>query len=207
MGISGTKLKGAGVSLAENLPIVGWNNRDLTGVTAAMGVEVRRLLGPAFEDETTAPVRARADEMGRVRVPVFFTALSAVTNQAGRSLAYTVTATCGGTPGFESSPRMLRVDGVAAGEQLTLSGTHGMSTIPAAVYEYAEAYGSILAQRIERMGVKSKSLGSVNVAYADGTGFTPEQEALQVTGGTVLAYRLAPWLPAFSVSGMGGWSL
>lgn len=205
MGISGTNWKEAGVTLAENLPIVGWNNRDLTGVTAAMGIEVRRLLGPAFEDESTAPVRARADEMGRVRVPVFFTALSAVTNQAGRALSYSVTATCADTPGFETSPCMLQVQGVAAGEQITLTGTHGMSTIPAAVYEYAEAYGSILVQRMERMGVKSKSMGNVNVSYTDGTGYSPEQEALQITGSAVLAYRLEPLTPSLELSEAGWW--
>ena len=170
-----------------------------------MGIEVRRLLGPAFEDESTAPVRARADELGRVRLPVFYTKLDTVTNMAGRSLAYTVAATCADVPGFEASPRILQVDGVSSGEQLTLTGTHGMTTIPAAVTEYAQAYGSILVQRMERMGVKSKSLGSVNVSYTDGTGLSPRQEALQVTGSAILAYRLEPLTPSLELSKAGWW--
>lgn len=193
------------MTLAESLPIVGWNNRDITGVTASLGLEVRRLLGPAWEDETTSPALARADELGRVRLPVFYTKLDTVTNMAGRSLAYTVTATCADVPGYENSPRVLQVDGVSSGEQLTLTGTHGMATIPPAVYEYAEAYGSILVQRMDRMGVKSKSLGSVNVSYTDGTGYSPEQEALQVTGSAILAYRLEPLTPSLSLSRAGWW--
>ena len=192
------------MTLAEQLPLEGWNGRSLAALQATLGVEVRRLLGATWEDETTQPVMVRVDDAGRVRVPVFFTELSGVTNQAGRSLSYEVAATCSDVPGFETSPRILSVMGASAGEQVTLSGTHGMSTIPDAVREYATAYGSILVQRMDRMGVKSKSMGNVNVTYSDGTGLSPRQEALQVTGAAVLAYRLEPLTPSLSLS-KAGW--
>lgn len=195
------------MTLAEMLPLEGWNGRSLAGLQATIGLEVRRLLGATWEDANSRPVMARVDDVGRVHVPVFFTELSAVTNQAGRALSFTVAASCDGVPGFESSPRVLQITGASNGEQVTLSGMHGMSTVPAAVFEYAQAYGSILAQRMERMGVKSKSMGNVNVSYSDGTGFTPRQEALQVTGSAILAYRLEPLTPSLSLSSLGGWSL
>lgn len=195
------------MSLVEQLPTTGWNERDLSSVMAALGVEVRRLLGQAWEDQNTEPVRVPADDVGRVHLPVFFTELSAVTSASGRTLAYTVAATCDDVPGFEAAPRILEVVGATAGEKLTISGTHGMATIPAAVNEYVQAYGSILTARMERMGVKSKSMGNVNVSYADGTGLTPRQEALQVTGSAILAYRLEPLTPSLSLSRMGWWQL
>lgn len=195
------------MTLAESLPLEGWNGRSLASLQATIALEVRRLLGQTWEDESSAPVMARVDDVGRVHVPVFFTALSQVTNAAGRALAYTVAATCDDTPGFESSPRILEVQGASNGEQVTLSGTHGMKTIPAAVCEYAQAYGSILAQRMDRMGVKSKSMGSVNVSYTDGTGLSPRQEALQVTGSAVLAYRLEPLTPSLELSKAGWWGI
>lgn len=193
------------MTLAEQLPLEGWNGRSLANIQATIGVEVRRLLGETWEDETTGPVMVRVDDVGRVHVPVFFTKLDTVTNLAKRALSYEVAATCDDVPGFETSPRVLTVSGAGIGEQLTLSGTHGMKTIPAAVYEYAEAYGSILAQRMERMGVKSKSMGNVNVTYSDGTGLSPRQEALQVTGSAVLAYRLEPLTPSLALSKAGWW--
>lgn len=193
------------MTLAESLPLEGWNGRSLASLQATIGLEVRRLLGAAWEDANSGPVMARVNDINRVHVPVFYTALESVTNAAGRQLSYTVAATCEDTPGFETSPRILEVYGASNGEQLTLSGTHGMSTIPAAVYEYAEAYGSILAQRMDRMGVKSKSMGNVNVTYTDGTGLSPRQEALQVTGSAVLAYRLEPLTPSLEMSRAGWW--
>lgn len=192
------------MTLAESLPLEGWNGRSLVSLQATLGVEVRRLLGATWEDANSAPVMARVDDVGRVRVPVFYTKLDAVTNQAGRALPYTVVDECSETPGYENSPRLLEVSGAANGEQVTLNGSHGMATIPAAVFEYAQAYGSILAQRMERMGVKSKSMGNVNVSYTDGTGLSPRQEALQVTGAAVLAYRLEPLTPSLSLS-KAGW--
>ena len=193
------------MTLAEMLPLEGWNGRSLAALQATLGVEVRRLLGPTWEDANSAPVMARVDDVGRVHVPVFFTALSQVSNQAGRALSFTVAASCDNVPGFEQSPRMIEVQGATIGEQVTLTGSHGMATIPAAVFEYAQAYGSILAQRMERMGVKSKSMGNVNVTYSDGTGLSPRQEALQVTGSAVLAYRLEPLTPSLSLSKAGWW--
>ena len=193
------------MTLAEQLPLEGWNGRSLANIQATIGLEVRRLLGQTWEDVTTGPVMVRVDDAGRVRVPVFFTKLDTVTNLAKRALGYEVAATCDDVPGFETSPRILEVYGASAGEQLTLSGTHGMSTVPDAVREYATAYGSILVQRMDRMGVKSKSMGNVNVTYSDGTGLSPRQEALQVTGAAVLAYRLEPLTPSLSLSKAGWW--
>ena len=195
------------MTLAESLPLEGWNGRSLAALQATLGVEVRRLLGATWEDANSTPVVVRVDDVGRVRVPVFFTALSGVSNQAGRALSYTVAASCDDAPGFEQSPRLLEVQGAANGEQVTLTGTHGMATIPAVVFEYAQAYGSILAQRMERMGVKSKSMGNVNVSYTDGTGLSPRQEALQVTGAAILAYRLEPLTPSLELSKAGWWGI
>lgn len=193
------------MTLAEQLPLEGWNGRSLAGLQATIGLEVRRLLGATWEDVNSSPVMARVEDGGRVHVPVFFTKLDTVTNLAKRALSYEVAATCDDVPGFEQSPRILSVLGANMGEQLTLTGTHGMTTIPAAVFEYAQAYGSILAQRMDRMGVKSKSMGNVNVAYSDGTGLSPRQEALQVTGAAVLAYRLEPLTPSLELSKAGWW--
>lgn len=192
------------MTLAEQLPLEGWNGRSLANIQATIGLEVRRLLGQAWEDVNSGPVPVTVEYGGIVRLPVFYTQLAGVTNAAGRSLSYEVAASCDGVPGFETSPRILSVMGASAGEQLTLTGTHGMSTVPAAVAEYAQAYGSILAQRMDRMGVKSKSMGNVNVTYSDGTGLSPRKEALQVTGAAVLAYRLEPLTPSLSLS-KAGW--
>lgn len=195
------------MTLVESLPTTGWNGRDLTPVMASVGLEVRRILGETWEDENSDPVAVPVEDGGIVRVPVFFKKLDSVSNSAGQSIQYTVTATCQNTPGFETAPRVLTVSGVSVRDTVVLSGTHGMSTAPAAVVEYARAYGSILSDRMNRMGIKSKSMGNVNVSYADPTGYTPEQEALQVTGSAVLAYRLRPMVPSFVCSETGWWGL
>ena len=193
------------MSLVDSLPTTGWNGRDLSPVAASVGLEVRRLLGQTWEDVNGTPVMVPVTDGGMVRLPVFFNEITQVVGASGRPLAYEVAATCAGVPGFEQSPRILHVPGGALREQVAISGTHGMSANPTAVLESATAYGSILAGRMDRMGVKSKSLGSVNVSYTDGTGYSPEQEALQVTGSAILAYRLEPLTPSLSLSRAGWW--